>query len=141
MPLACVRTRKYDAARSKELMTNFHGVLEELDPLLASTQKEHLSVGTVRLLPCRDKLGRGVMNLRLRLHEPKKYPAEIMARSVILTVLNALTGVPFLAMTRPKKASDAVHEEGEKTQLNGLCTSRRPLCAPTRAPLFSADLF
>ncbi|CAD7976626.1 unnamed protein product [Amoebophrya sp. A25] len=168
MPLACMRTRKYDADRSKVLMTEFRNLLVEMktnypdaktvfrdvgggttssssslgssppgaSPITSSSTSTPVTSSSAsasssstpkadssapkadtwqafRVLPCRDKWGRGVLNTRLRHHNPKLVPAESAIRAVTLLLYNLLQGAP--------SEGDARAEEAEKTQLNGVC--------------------
>lgn len=115
MGLACIRCRKYDGGRAKDLMQNLVKLIKELTdkdeggPLSYKNDKEHIELHKFRIVG-RDKLGRTCLATDLGYHNPKETTPLKMMRTVVFLLLNALRCGP-----------EGTPEGGDLSQLNGIC--------------------
>ena len=85
--LACLRARKFDMQRSLELVRNYmiwrrDYAIEENTVYTDPEFKAAVESGAVRACGNKDKDGRYVLTLRLRLTDPKRWPPRYAVRTV-----------------------------------------------------------
>ena len=93
LPLMCLRGRKYDVERAADILPKLVELMREFDVgtgKVDETLAEHLKALTIVSLDVKDDLGRGILWLRLRNHDPKTRKKEDLVRQIITVQLHLL---------------------------------------------------
>ena len=92
--LMSLRGRKYDPVRAAKLFPDFLDLMQEFDVEHMSPElARDLKTCKIRILGTKDSRGRLLINIRLRLHNPKECPAKQMARLISFVLFRALKDV------------------------------------------------
>ena len=93
LPLMCLRGRKYDVERAADILPKLIELMQEFDVgtgKVDETLSAHLKALTIVSLDAKDDLGRGVLWLRLRNHDPKTRKKEDLVRQILTVQLHLL---------------------------------------------------
>jgi hypothetical protein len=94
LKLMCLRGRKYDVEKTTKLIPDFVALHKELTDHVDKDQlKADLQSHKLVTTGGKDAVGRAIIWIRLRYHDPKVSKAEDMGRLVATVMLNALKDV------------------------------------------------
>jgi len=92
LPLMCLRGRKYDLEKAAALLPALMGMIEDLGlETEAGRLAEDLQTHKALAAGTKDELGRALIWVRLRFHDPKASKARDMARLVATVMLHTLS--------------------------------------------------